>query len=51
MIFLRDVADAIVENTDNYTTLEFKKKVFMKVFNVKKGTHDSDLKSEIIILF
>ena len=49
--FLQNMAGAIVENTDDHTTREFKRKVFMKVFKIspvaiKEATHDSDLETE-----
>ena len=54
--FLRKMACAIVDNTSNHTTLEFKQKVFIKVFEIspvapaiKKDIHDSDLETEILL--
>ena len=50
--FLYSIAASIIENTDDHTALEFKKKVFTKILNLptvayKQETCDSDLDPKI----
>ena len=54
--FLYDFSSSIVENTDQHETLEFKKKLFIKIFKLRKvmlkrGSRDADEVHKVLAIF